>query len=475
MEKNSIISNLEKIVGKDHITAEDFALWAVQGNVIHTVYSKYTNYRRPEFIVRPQSPEQVANIMRFLNRYNIPVRIAGGKTSGSVLPLYGEVMLDMMDMDEVIGIDEESMTVTVQAGCPWAKLHTFLEKKGYRTGVLGPHSVPTPSIGGGVSWGSMPVGAAKYGMVVDEVMTLQVVLPNGDIMRTGSRTNPNASWNFRGVNGPDLTGLFCNQSGYFGVITEISLRIYPLPKYTSFISMGYTDHNEGLDALQKVLQTGYSSEILYNSVHLNRMVAAINPQFESIANFQGIINLTLETQNQKILEGMEEEINHILEKFEGVPLPKEIAMVFAYDYQGSLIPLILSLGSIGHVVAVGSINSIKKNWEGLEKCATDYGDYCLKMPGSDTPMLDVSALFGVRQGLAGVSYFWVYSPDNEAAEAKIREAETKTLKFMGEIGLANIQFRGTLSPMERPTNELLRKIKRAVDPDEILGIEALKL
>jgi FAD/FMN-containing dehydrogenase len=132
-------------------------------------------------------------------------------------------------MNEILEIDESNGTVTCEAGITYVTLMSALEEKGWKIGIAPSGAMagtPGAHIGRpGVGWGNI-----KYISSGDQVLGLKVVLPTGDIVSTGTAANPNSDVFFRYGLGPDATGLFVGAEGAFGLITECTLRMYPMPK-----------------------------------------------------------------------------------------------------------------------------------------------------------------------------------------------------------------------------------------------------
>jgi FAD/FMN-containing dehydrogenase len=466
MEKDKIVEELKKIVGSEHVIDEDFATVAVSGNLFFSSVLKEPKIVPPDVIVRPQNTAHVSKILKFANENKIPVIPAGSKQVISITK--SGVMLDMMDMDKIISFEEDSLTVTVQAGCTWAKLLTFLEKKGYKLGMLGPHGNQSASIAAGISLGSFGIGAAKYGLVVDEMVSMQVVIPGGDVIRTGSRSNPNSKWSCRGVNGPDLSGLFCNQLGTLGVITETSLRIYPIPECIGFGAYIFRDVSTGLNALWLLEKTGYANEIMFASKHINRVVAAFSPEAAQLAEVEALVCYSVETASQKILNDIQEEIAKILTTAGGMALPPEAGQALAYDIHGYALVPIFALGSFGHTVGIGPVPLVNKHWKELEDFGESYAKFCTKVPGTDIPVWDIS-LFGLKQGLAALSFIWIYNPFEEKNGKKIYEAMQKGSELLGKLGFATVHIAGFTSPMEKNNLKFLKTLKKTIDPNNILA------
>ncbi|MEM3794041.1 MAG: FAD-binding oxidoreductase, partial [Candidatus Bathyarchaeia archaeon] len=178
---------------------------------------------KPDAVVRPGSAEEVSEIIRAANEDRIPITIrgAGSSYTGGALCYGGGLLLELTRLDGLIELDGESNSVTVQPGMSWAKMNCKLKEMGFHTGFRGPGSGITATIGGAASVSSIWWGAAKYGTVGDQIIGFQVVLPKGEIIRTGSGANPYAKNFCRYGLGPDLSGLFIGDHGVFGVKTEV--------------------------------------------------------------------------------------------------------------------------------------------------------------------------------------------------------------------------------------------------------------
>ncbi|MFW9908721.1 MAG: FAD-binding oxidoreductase [Candidatus Thorarchaeota archaeon] len=181
-------------------------------------------------VVLPESKEEIQAILKIANKQNVPVYIRGGGTShwDAYLAQERGIMLDMGLMNKILDIDERNLTVTVQPNCTWSKLDRELRKRGL-TYLCSEAGGPAMTIGGSVmKAGSGPHSTAKFGYHGDgDVVTLQMVLPNGDILETGSAAWPGAGKFKRQCLGPDLAGMFIGAEGILGVCTELTMRIRP--------------------------------------------------------------------------------------------------------------------------------------------------------------------------------------------------------------------------------------------------------
>ncbi|TFF87159.1 MAG: FAD-binding oxidoreductase [Promethearchaeota archaeon] len=227
------LDELVDIVGVDYVSEEDFILESYARG-IHGVGTK-----RPSIVVIPESAKEISEILKVANKekLNIIPRGGGAGLLDGVLPLVsGGIIIDMTRMNNILNFNEDTLTVTVECGITWGKLNSFLMEKGFYTGTLGPGSGMSAVVGGGLSHHSVGGGgAAKYGSVTRHCVGLEVVLPNGKIITTGSGASkyinePFSKWGF----GPDYLGLFMGDQGIHGIKTRATLLIYPRPKYRDY-------------------------------------------------------------------------------------------------------------------------------------------------------------------------------------------------------------------------------------------------
>ncbi len=323
-----ITAKLAEIVGSDRVTDDDAACWAVMQDLgaEHPPISKLVV--PADIVIRPQTTEQVSQIVKLANVYKIPIVPAGGKghpTAGAV-PTQGGILLDTLDMNRIVEINEDGMTVTVEAGCLWENLRSTLAERGLRPGGLGPHA-PVGAVGGGIATGTLPNDFMKYGFVPEEVEGLEVVLPLGDVIWTGSRANVHCDFAIRNVNGPDLTGIFCASHGALGVITKACLRIYPMPKWVLRDAYAFNDYEKGLRALREFQLTHYFSDtICLVGMHTIGPFAPTAPPDTEI-----LVPVILEEEcDERLIKIKKEVCDKIAEKYGGKALGSNAAW-FAYN------------------------------------------------------------------------------------------------------------------------------------------------
>jgi FAD/FMN-containing dehydrogenase len=158
------------------------------------------------------------------------------------------IMLETTRMDRIETIDLQAGYVTAQCGAIWHGIDAVLHHDGWELAVPGGGGLFSCTIGGTVAVNAIPHGATEYGMTGDHVLALEVVLPTGEIIKTGSSANPSSSPVERGANGPDLTGLFIGAYGILGIITSVTYRLRRTPEVELFRFYAFDDYQDAIDA-----------------------------------------------------------------------------------------------------------------------------------------------------------------------------------------------------------------------------------
>ena len=177
----------------------------------------------PDLVVEPETTEQISELMKLASAYRVPVVPRGAATglSGGALATQGGIILSSLRMNKIVEIDEINMTALVQPGVINLHLHGAVEAKGLYY-PPDPASYETSSIGGNIAEDAGGPHCYKYGTTRDYVLGLKVVLPDGTILNTGVKTR-------KGVVGYDLTNLIIGSEGTLAIVTEVTLRLIPLP------------------------------------------------------------------------------------------------------------------------------------------------------------------------------------------------------------------------------------------------------
>lgn len=180
----------------------------------------------PDAVVRPRTAEEISQILKLANERNFAVvpRGAGTALCGHAIPIAGGIVLDLQGMNRIKEISPGDLLCVAEPGVVCDHLNAALKK--YRFFIPGPASSEAATIGGMVATNASGDKALKYGAMRDYVLGMQVVMPTGEIVRFGTRTLKNAS-------GYQMEKLFIGMEGTLGIITEITLKMAPLPAKTA--------------------------------------------------------------------------------------------------------------------------------------------------------------------------------------------------------------------------------------------------
>jgi len=189
----------------------------------HAADLSYHPPRRPDIVVFPESAIEVAAVLAYAHENRVPVVPFGAGTSleGHVIPLHGGISLDLTRMSAIVSLRPEDLTVTVQPGVTRSQLEA----------AAGPHGLFFPvdpgadaTLGGMAATNASGTTTVRYGGMRTHVLELEVVLADGRIIRTGTRAVKTSA-------GYSLSNLFVGSEGTLGVITELTLRLHPIPEH----------------------------------------------------------------------------------------------------------------------------------------------------------------------------------------------------------------------------------------------------
>jgi len=228
MLKPSTLKELEKIVGRDNLftDAEELIVYSYDATRLESL---------PGAVVRPATAQEVSAILILANRERFPIvpRGAGTGMSGGSVPVRGGVVLSFERMNRIVEIDVRNRMAVVEPGVITGDLQAEVEGKGLFY-PPDPASHQFCTLGGNVAECAGGLRAVKYGVTRDYILGLEVVLPTGEIIETGTRT-------MKSVAGYDLTRLIVGSEGTLGVVTKIIVKLLPLPESIQTLSAFFPD------------------------------------------------------------------------------------------------------------------------------------------------------------------------------------------------------------------------------------------
>ncbi len=250
-----ILEALKEIVGERFVSnrQEELFLYSRDPGTMDPVW--------PNYVVMPNSTEEVQKIVMLANQEKIPVVPQGGGLvlSGLTIPLKGGILMDMKRMNRIIEVNKTSRYVVLEAGCSHGLLQSYLEQNYPELRHSLPDSPPISTVGGNVSIHGSGHLSQVYGFHSDMVNGMEVVLPTGEVCAIGScSTTP--YW-FARAPLPDLAGLFLGWFGTTGIMTKISLKLYPRQRMKD-IMMFVTENPDYLpDIISRITETEMAEDV----------------------------------------------------------------------------------------------------------------------------------------------------------------------------------------------------------------------
>ena len=210
----------------------------------------------PQVVLRPRTTDEVSQIMRICNEEKIHVtpRGAGTGLSGGALPHLGGVLLSTDRMNAILQIDEQNLQVTTEPGVITEVLQLAVKEKGLFY-PPDPSSKGSCFIGGNIAENSGGPKAVKYGVVRDYVLNLEVVLPTGEVIWTGSNVLKNST-------GYSLTHLLVGSEGTLGIVTKIVLKLIPFPKFDLLMLAPFNSLEKAGEAVSAIFRAGFTPSAL---------------------------------------------------------------------------------------------------------------------------------------------------------------------------------------------------------------------
>jgi glycolate oxidase len=240
----SVAGELRHLLGNDVVADDEATLTAHGGD-------KWFANHAPEVVVFAQTTEQVSALLRFASERKIPVtaRGAGYGYVGGCVPMRGGIALSLARMNRIKDISFADAVAVVEPGVITGDLQARAkEQKLFYP--PDPASLKDCSMGGNVATNAGGPRCLKYGVTRNYVIGLEVVLASGDVLRTGGRVHKNKT-------GFDLIGLFVGSEGMLGIVTEITVKLLPLPPARATLSAAFDQMSTAAAAVQQIFAEGF--------------------------------------------------------------------------------------------------------------------------------------------------------------------------------------------------------------------------
>ena len=412
----------------------------------------------PDAVVVPQSVEQISKLMEFANKHRVPViaRGAGTGYTGGALASSGGVVLLMDRLNQIVEIDTKNMFAVVEPGVITAKLHAAVEQKGLFY-PPDPASLNVSTIGGNIAENAGGMRAVKYGVTRDYVMGLEVVLPSGKVVQTGSKC-------IKDVVGYDLTNLFVGSEGTLGIITRAILKLLPLPESHKTMTAAFpTIHLAANTVVDIIAGRVVPSALEFMDSHC---IQAVNQHLNVGLSKEAGAFLLIE------VDGFEADLPSITEKLTTICKENgaiDIQVAANEDERRKLWYIRRSISA-----ALSSL-PIRGDGEDIVVPRSRIPDIIKKMDSICAPY----GLYAINFGHAGdgnihVSLVEKNGPvEEDMVVAASTEILKETVKLEGRIAAENgigIVKKDKISlNIDPPTLDLMRNFKKTVDPNNILN------
>lgn len=242
---NTVVKPQQITVDTEEIKSHSYDVWPVAAKWKGQGKQPY----KPDVVVRPYSVQEVSDLLTWATANNVPVTPwgLGSGVTGAAIPSRGGISLDMSGMKQVIALDETSLMVKVQGGKLGLELENELNERGY-TLNHSPQSLDRSSVAGWVATRAIGQFSSRYGGIEDLAVAFTAVLPTGEIIET--KFAPRAAI------GPDLRHVFMGSEGTMGVITDVTLKIFPMAEHRIFEALKFDSVEAGATVMRKFMRVG---------------------------------------------------------------------------------------------------------------------------------------------------------------------------------------------------------------------------
>src|SRR3954467_208758 len=422
----------------------------------HSKDESWHHPHRPDAVVFPNTTEEVAEIVRICAAHKTPVVAYGTGTSleGNVIPHHGGVVIDLANMNKVLRVSAEDLDVTVQARVTRKELNAFIRDQGLFFPI---DPGADASLGGMAATRASGTNAVRYGTMRENVLSLTVVLPDGKIIRTAQRARKSAA-------GYDLTRLFVGSEGTLGIITEVTVRLYGIPEAISAAVCAFPTIAGAVDTVILTIQSG---------VPVARIELLDEAQIDAINKYSKLdhkVAPTLFFEFHGTPAGVAEQVEtvnaiaaeHGGDDFSWATQPEDRSKLWQARHDAYYAALALRPGS--------------KGWPTDVCVPISRLAECIAETKSDLAQSPIPSALAGHVGDGNFHLIFMIDPQRpeEIAEAsRLNERMVSRALAMegtctGEhgVGYGKIDF---LLDEHGEALDVMRKIKRALDPDDILN------
>ena len=266
-------------------------------------------FRVPEAVVRPANAEEIAAVVKLCNKYNVPLTVRSGGTSlaDGAIAVCGGIVLLMERLNKIIEMNTEAMYVVAEAGVRTVDIQKMANEAGYLY-AGDPCSAESCLIGGNLATNAGGSKAVRYGVTRNQVYSLEMVTPTGEIVEVGSRLKKCST-------GYCMEQLVMGSEGTLGIITKVTLKLQPMPPYRFDLLAVFDDPFKALDVVPKIMQAGLNPTSMEYMDNSYVRACADYIEFKGAPHYEdGIyVIITIETFNEDELDMKMEQASDICE------------------------------------------------------------------------------------------------------------------------------------------------------------------
>jgi len=451
--KAELLKQLSEIVGADYVSDRPEELY---------LYSRDPGAQPPrkvDTVVMPKTVEEVQRIVALANREKIALTPMGGGLTLSALtvPLKGGIVLDMKRMDKIIEVNEASRFALIEAGVTQAALRAYLEKHHPHLQHSTPEAPPTATIVGNILIQGHGHLTPRYGVNSQMVNGMEVVLPTGEVCKLGS-SSISPSWFSRDPL-PDLMGLFLGWLGKTGIVTKLSMQLFPKPSHRDLLLFV----SASTELIPQIIVELSQINLLENCFIISQekprwaqriyYIIVISGQSQAEFETKKVLHNQIFQKHQDKASPVNEEpaLTPLRDRFLGVPPFAATAADFrkggGFEYTGAILP----------------IEVIPRAWQSGIEIAHKY---------------DLLYQLGIQLLPNGHSVMLAYSyPFNRAvaeeadrARGALDETNRLTLELGGVVWKPELPAQKLiLERMDAGTRQLIDRIKKMLDPNGIMN------
>ena len=462
-----LFKDLSEIVGESNVI-DDPVLLAAYSQDASLLPPHY-----PELVVRPGSVEEVVEVVKLANRTKTPIIPTGGRASmcGASLPLKGGITLDLTRLNKVLDVDEANLKATVECGITWGALLHELAKVGYEPCFKGPYSGHAATVGGSISSNTIGLGSTKWGQAGDAVVSLEVVLPTGEVLRTGTAANPKAPPYLRYVVGPDLTGIFCGDHGIFGVKTKATIKIQSPPKAIGYSSFGFSDLGSAVKAFWEIQKTQLAEDmvILCDRKSIEQILPEAPQVFEGV---EALFVFIVQAPDEGVCSAIKDYLDSLAVNHGG----RDLGEMFPKTFWESKYEMITPLFEWGMWTATCHALPTLKIPEATREAITLFKEYRVDELGMNYIATAMAC------GSNAVSYVahTYFDPSDQEKRKIAEEIWTRRKRRVFEYGACPYWtgvgwYKEAVEYMSHEWHEALKKLKRALDPNNVMNPGAFEI